>query len=239
METEVKTPETDNTQPEVKATTPSAPAQTTEETQEQINWRKFREAREVERKQKNEAEKRASEKEAEAAALKAALEAIVNRPAPSNNYQTSEETEETEEQRIKRLVAETLEVERKKDQIEREKKDHAEFPQKLASTYKDFDKVCTSDNLDYLEYHYPEVANAFKRLPDGYDKWSDIYHAVKRFVPNTESKKEQAKADKNFSKPQAMSIPGKTQTGDTAPHSLDDKRKKDNWTRMQKVMRGG
>ena len=241
METEVKTPEPDNTQPEVKATVPSAPAQTPpqEETQEQINWRKFREAREIERKQKNEAEKRASEKEAEAAALKAALEAIVNRPAPSNNYQTSEEREETEEQRIKRLVAETLEVERKKDQIEREKKDHAEFPQKLASTYKDFDKVCTSDNLDYLEFHYPEVANAFKRLPDGYDKWSDIYHAVKRFVPNTESKKEQAKADKNFSKPQAMSIAGKTQTGDTAPHNLDDKRKADNWKRMQQVMRGG
>lgn len=239
METEVKTPETDNTQPEVKATTAADASSPPDETQEQINWRKFREAREVERKQKVEAEKRATEKEAEAAALKAALEAIVNRPSPSNNYQTNDESEETEEQRIKRLVAETVAAERKKDQIEREKQDHAEFPQRLTKTYNDFDKVCTSDNLDYLEYHYPEVANAFKRLPDGYEKWSDIYHAVKRFVPNTDSKKEQAKADKNFSKPQAMSIPGKTQVGDTAPQSLDDKRKSDNWNRMQKVMRGG
>ena len=242
METEVKNTETNNTQDEVKAATPLASAPTEsppEESQEQINWRKFREAREIERKQKIEAEKRAAEKEAEAQALKAALEAIVNKPSPSNSHQINEYSEETEEERIKRLVSKSIEEQRKKDQIEKEQKEHAEFPQRLVATFSDFDKVCTSDNLDYLEYHYPEVADAFKSMPDGYDKWSKVYKAVKRFVPNIDSKKEQVKAEKNFNKPQAMSSPGKTQVGDTAPQNLDDKRKADNWARMQKVMRGG
>jgi hypothetical protein len=239
METEVKKTEVDNTQEEVKATTASTTEATPEESQEQINWRKFREAREIERKQKNEAERRATEKEAEAQALRAALEAIVNKPSASNNSQMNEYSEESEDQRIKRLVAETLEVQRVKDQKEKEVREQQEFPARLVSTFSDFDKVCTSDNLDYLEFHYPEVADAFKSMPDGYDKWSKVYRAVKRFVPNTESKKEQAKAEKNFNKPQAMSSPGKTQVGDTAPQNLDDKRKSDNWSRMQKVMRGG
>lgn len=241
METEVKKPEGDVAPVETKAQTPP-PVQTEapqEETQEQINWRKFREAREIDRKQKIEAEKRAAEKEAEAQALKAALEAVINKPSPSNSHQMDDLPEETEEQRIRRLIAEGMASERQKAQIEYEERERKEFPQRLVQTYNDFEKVCTSDNLDYLEYHFPEVADAFKGLPDGFDKWSKIYKAVKRFVPNTDSRKEQSKAEKNLSKPQAMSSPGKTPTGDTAPQYLDDKRKADNWTRMQRVMRGG
>lgn len=240
METEVKKPEVDANPTEVKAEI--SPAQTEapqEETQEQINWRKFREAREIDRKQKIEAEKRAAEKEAEAQALKAALEAVINKPSPSNNHQIDDGMEESEEQRIKRLIAEGIASERKKDQMEKEQREQQEFPQRLVQAYNDFDKVCNSDNLDYLEYHYPEVADAFKHLPDGFDKWSKIYKAVKRFVPNHDSKKEQSKAEKNLNKPQAMSSPGKTPTGDTAPQYLDEKRKADNWSRMQRVMRGG
>ncbi|HAM53715.1 MAG TPA: hypothetical protein DCP92_24610 [Nitrospiraceae bacterium] len=70
-------------------------------------------------------------------------------------------------------------------------------------------------------------------------KWCDIYKAVKRFVPNsTTSSKEQKKAEKNLAKPQAMSTAGMTQTGDQAPQYLDDKRKQDNWKRMQLRMKG-
>lgn len=238
--------ETQGTNIQDKSTKPSAnvesaasPIENTE-TQQQINWKNFRETRELERKQKAEAEKRASEKEAEANALKAAMEALLNKPVPqSNNYQINDQSEETEEQRISRLVAQSMDAERKKDQIARQQREQVEFPQRLQKDLGDFDKVCTSDNLDYLEYHYPEVADAFKDLPDGYDKWSKVYKAVKRFVPNTQSHKEQAKAEKNFMKPQSMAIPGKTQTGDSAPQNLDDTRRAANWARMQKVMRGG
>lgn len=237
---EEKKPEADIKQEENK-TPPPAAAVTTEieETQEQINWRRFREAREIDRKQKIEAERRAAEKEAEAQALKAALEAVVNKPSPANSHQINEISDEPEDQKIRRLVAESLEAERRKNQIEQQKKEQEELPKNLKKAFADFDKVCTVENLDYLEYHYPEISNAFRHMPDNFDKWSSVYQAVKRFLPNPESKKEQSKAEKNLTKPQAMSIPGKTPTGDSAPHSLDEKRKADNWQRMQRVMRGG
>ncbi len=209
-----------------------------QENQEQINWKKFREAREVERKQKEAAEKRASEKEAEALALKAAMEAILNKPAvqQSNNYN---QEEESEDERINKKVEAAIALRDKKSEEERARREQQEFPERLNSNYKDFNQVCNSENLDYLEYHYPEIAAAYKNLPDGYDKWSNLYKAVKKLVPNTDSRKDQNKAEKNFNKPQAMSIPGKTQVGDTAPQQLDDKRRSDNWARMQKVMKGG
>lgn len=237
METENKPAEVENTQVENNPTTNTV-AQSDTETPEQINWKKFREQREIERKQKIEAEKRASEKEAEAAALKAALDAIVSKPSQSNNYQTNEDSEETEEQRIARLVSQSMDAERRKHQVQQEKLAAEELPQKIHENMKDFDQVCTSENIDYLEYHYPEVAKAFQYMPDNLEKWTNVYKAVKRFVPNTDSRKEVNRAEKNFQKPQAMSIPGKTQGGDSAPQYLDDKRKMDNWQRMQRVLRG-
>ncbi len=237
MEIDNKTQEIDNTQVVNKPT--AAPSVVETETQEQINWKKFREAREIERKQKEAAEKRANEKEAEAHALKAAMDAILNKP--SNNHQTmaSQEEDLSEDERIQRKVEIAIADRERKNEESRLKREQSEFPQRLNSTYSDFNQVCNADNLDYLEYHYPEVANAFSKMPDGYDKWATIYKAVKRFVPNPDSKKDQAKAEKNFNKPQAMSIAGKTQVGDTAPRSLDDKRRQDNWNRMQRVMKGG
>lgn len=209
-----------------------------QENEQQINWKKFREARERERKEKIEAEKRASEKEAEVQALKAAMEALVNKPQ-SNSQQIQEYSEETEDQRIARIIDERLGKERQKRQIEDQEREAREFPSKLAKEFPDFDKVCNSESLDYLEYHFPEIAEAYKHMPDGYNKWASVYKAVKRFVPATNAKQNQAIADKNLSKPQSMSIAGKTPTGDSAPQYLDDKRKADNWQRMLKVMRGG
>ncbi len=230
---DIKPAEINTTIPEAKVPETSAPV---EETQEQINWKKFREARAQERKEKIEAEKRAQQKEEEVSALKAAMEALVNKPE-SNSRQISPDSEESEEERIARLVQQSVEKERRKDQEERARREQAEFPQRLTQTYADFDKVCTTENLDYLEYHYPEIAGAFKELPDTYDKWSKVYQAVKRFIPNPDHKKDKDRAEKNMMKPQSMSVSGKTQVGDTAPHSVDDKRKADNWTRMQRVMR--
>ncbi len=205
------------------------------ETQEQINWKKFRETREQERKQAEEAVKNAAKHEAEAQALKAAMDALLNKPAQAS--QSSEEM--TEDQRIQHLVNQAMAEKERKNEEERKQREKAEFPKKLASNFSDFDKVCTTENLDYLEYHYPEVAKPLARLPDDFDKWSDIYKAVKKFVPNLDTKDKTARMDKNLAKPQSMSIPGKTQTGDTAPRSLDDSRRAANWARMQKTIKGG
>jgi len=206
-----------------------------------VNWKKFREAREVERKQRDEAQKRAAEKAAEAEALRIALEAALNkRPANSvDNSRSQYEEEETEDQRIQKKVDAALAIKEKQYEEQRRIREQQEFPQKLNSTYRDFDKVCSSDNLDYLEFHHPEISKAFQHMPDGFDKWATIYQAVKKYVPNSDNKKDQSKAEKNFNKPQAMSVPGATQTGDSPPMRLDDKRRADNWARMQRIMKGG
>jgi hypothetical protein len=213
-----------------------------QENQQETNWKKFREQREIDRREREAAEKRAKEKEAEAQALKAAMEAILNKQTPvqqqsyGNQYSSDEEL--SEDDRIQKKVEAAIAVKEKQYEETRRQKEYQEYPQKLNSEYKDFNQVCSTDNLDYLEYHFPEVANAFKHVPDGYDKWANIYKAVKRFVPNLDSKKEAKKAESNFNKPQSMAVPGATPTGDTAPIMLDDKRRADNWARMQKVMKG-
>lgn len=204
-----------------------------EEDPQQINWKKFRETREIERKQREEAEKRASEKEAEAQALKAAMESLLSKPA------VSQDDPEDEDSRIQKKIDAIMSKREVQMQEQLQRREQQEFPAKLKSAYSDFDHICTTENLDYLEYHYPEVAAGFKHMPDGFDKWANIYKAVKRFIPNADAVKDKGRIEKNASKPQSMSVSGVTQTGDNAPIQLDDKRRADNWQRMQRVMKGG
>jgi len=222
------------TQPKtIPEATPSAQP---EETTEQINWRKFRQVREKERKEKEESDRRASEKEAEAKALKDAMEALLSKPQPA---QSSEDIGETEEQRIDKRIQQALDKERQRHQKELQEREVRELPQKLKSTFNDFDQVCTQENLDYLDYHYPEVARRFRNSPESFETWSDFYKVIKRFVPNHDSKKDQKQMEKNLAKPQSMSLPGATQTGDQAPaKNLDDKRRQENWARMQRTLKG-
>lgn len=239
---EQSTVEPDNKQKVENTATPKeavVPVVEEKETQEQINWKKFREAREVERKQKEAAEKKAAEKEAEATALKAAMDALLSKTPANHHPQQPDEQEISEDDRINRKVQEALEERDRRYQEEKRKIEQQEYPHRLIANFTDFNQICNTENLDYLEFHYPEVAQAFSQMPEGYNKWAAVYKAVKRFVPNPDSKKDSAKADKNFAKPQAISIAGKTQVGDSAPQKLDDKRRMDNWNRMQKVMKGG
>ncbi len=45
---------------------------------------------------------------------------------------------------------------------------------KLLNTVKkdfpDFDHIVNAENLDYIDYHYPEVSRPLQRLNDGYEK---------------------------------------------------------------------
>ena len=204
----------------------------------EINWRKFREQREIERKAKEEAERNAAKSAAEAAALKKAMEALLeNEKRPSQRDDDIDD--DSDDDRIRKEVAKALDLERQKQQIEQAERERKEFPQKLVSVFPDFDQVCNSENLDYLEYHYPEVAAGFKHMPDNFDKWQNIYKSVKRFIPNADSKKDEKRIEKNLNKPQSASLSGMTATGDVAPSKgLDEERRKANWSRMQKVMRG-
>lgn len=220
------------------------------ETAEDPNWRAFREARKKDRADREAAERRAAEKEAEVAALKAAMDAAFtkgNAPSPQayQQYyginQGYDQPEESEEQRIERKVNQLLakkEEQYKKDQFENEMR---EYPNRLKKDFPDFGHVCSQENLDYLDYHYPEVSRPLQRLSEGYDKWSDIYHAVKKFIPNhSTAKKEAAKADVNSVKPRSISSTGPSPTGDKPRESWQEAeaRRAENWARMQRTMKG-
>jgi hypothetical protein len=232
IENLTETPE--KTQPEQAQAEAKAP----EENEQQINWRKFREARDAERKAAEEDRRKYLEKEKEANAMKAAMEAILDKKDPPRSVNQQEGIEETEEQRILRLVDERLAAEKRKNQEEAHQRELQEAFPRAVKTFSDFTQVYTTENCDYLEYHHPELFNSLKQEPDTFEKWTRVYNAIKRYIPNAASKKDQTKADKNMSKPQSMAVPGTTQVGDTAPMMLTEDRKKDNWKRMQQRMKG-
>lgn len=226
--------------------TDAAPTEKKEEPVEDQNFVAFREARKREReKLRQEQEARAAadqrykEKEAEASALKAAMDALL---AKGQQQQTSyfDQSDESEEDRIEKKVQEALAKREAQAQREREQREHHEYPQRLQQNYSDFNQAISPENLDYLEYHYPEVAGPLSRLPDGYQKWQDIYKAVKKFVPNSlTSRKEAQKADNNFGKPKSMSSMGATQNAESLGSArLTDDRKAANWDRMQRALKG-
>lgn len=229
-----------NVQEEVKTNPqesqePNKAVDQVQENEEQINWRKFREQREIDRKQKEEAAKIAEQKAKEVEALKMAMDAILNKPISSQNDPDLSEEDIIEKKVLAALEKRDAELRRQKE-IEESKK----LPQTLKTTFSDFDQVCNQENLDYLEYHYPEVAAGFKYAPDSFDKWANIYKAVKRFIPNPNSQSIDAKIQKNLNKPQSISVPGVSGSGDVAPNLvLNDAQKQQRWIEMQKIMRGG
>lgn len=214
---------------------------------EDPDWNAFREARKRDRAERRAAEERAQQKEAEAAALKAAMEAAFGaRQAPSQQayqqyYGMDQQPEESEEQRLERKLNEMLakkEEQWRREQAEQEAKS---YPQRLMRDFPDFSQVCSQENLDYLDYHYPEISRPLQRLGDGYDKWHDTYHAVKKLIPNHSSaKKEALRAEVNTNKPKSMSSMGQSATGRQAAESWQEieARRAENWQRMQRTMKG-
>lgn len=224
---EAKTAEQNNTQEDKSKQEAESP--------KDINWKAFKAAREAERKQAEEIAKQAKRSQEEAAALKAALDAALNKSVPVQGY--SEEQEESEESLIEKKVAQALAKKEAEWRKNREEEELKALPQRIAKDFKDFDDVCSADNLDYLDYHYPEISHALDKLPQSYEKWASIYRTVKKLIPNVDAKKEAAKAEKNLQKPQSSSSPAASHSGDGAsPFRLDEKRKEENWRRMQRVI---
>ncbi len=218
----------------------SNPTQTVPEVQEDVqerNWRLVREQSKLEKQHREEAEKLAREKEKEVAAMKLALDTLLSKPSSNTNNQNDPEMDE-EDLKLQRRVDEALAKRDREYEQRRAQREQEEMPRKLNETHNDFDSVCSDENVDYLKYHHPEIAKAFMHMPDSFDKWSSIYKAIKKLVPNS-SETDKKKIAQNLNKPQSMAVSGITGSGDSAPHQLDDKRRSDNWARMQRVMRGG
>ena len=205
--------------------------QTEPENPLQVNWKNFRESRAKERQEKLEFERRAQESERQAAALRAVVESMSNKTIQNDG-------EETEDQRLEKKIAKALEVQRKVFEEELREKEERELPQKLRTIYPDFEQVCSQENIDYMDFHYPEISQALEEMPNGFKKYSAIYKAAKRFLPNKDHKAQAAKAEQNLMKPQSASRAGSAAPVEDTKRFLDDKRRSANWQRMQSVMRG-
>ena len=224
---------------EVKVAEPIVNAQ--EETPQDINWKNFREQRAAERKQADDARKEAEASKKQAEALKAAMEALLSKNQPVHNNQADYGADnETEEQRIEKLIEAKWEKKQREQEQKALEREQAEIPLKMKQIHVDFDDVCSQENIDYLEHHHPEIYRAFKAAPDSLQKYGDAYKVIKKLIPNYNSKQDSNKAEKNFGKPQSMSSPGVTQTGDHAPgRILDEKQKAANHARMMRFIKGG
>ncbi len=238
-------PQTEVIQEKVEPPTQDNVVQTTENTEaqpENPNWKAYREQMKKTREEKRLAEKRAEEKEAEAAALRAAMEAAFSKQQTQNTqaYYQNDYQDETEEQRIEKKVNAALAAREAAIEMERREKEQREYPQRLNQTYPDFEKIVTDENFDYLEYHYPEIVRPLKRLGEGFETWSDVYHAIKKFVPNAmTAKKEAQRAEINQNKPKSMSSSTMTPSGENISSSrLTAERRAANWERMQKSLKG-
>lgn len=208
---------------------------------EDPNWKAFREARKADRAQREAAEAKAREKEAEVAALKAAMEAAFAKQTPmAQQIYNAEQEEETEDERIEKKVQAAIAQREAQYEQQRQQREMQEYPKKLQQTFPDFSQTVSQENLDYLDFHYPEVSRPLQRLGDGFDKWADIYRAVKKFVPNnTTAKKEAAKAEANYNKPKSISSAGITQPGEVMTSArLTEEKRAANWARMQSVLKG-
>lgn len=194
----------------------------------QENWRKYREEQARLRKEASESAERERKAKEQAEALKAALEAMTNKPAAeSYGYE-----EESEEDRIRKAVQKHLREVEEKRRKEEEQRHVQELPKKLKQAIPDFDKVCTEENIDYFEYHYPHLAIAYRHMPESYDKWSAVYQAIKQHVPYANKESDQKRIQQNQMKPQGH-VPNVT---DTSPQAntfvLTEERKRENYLRM-------
>lgn len=227
-----------NSEPDNKQDEKIAPAQTPEAAKESpvdINWKNFREQREQERKAREAAEKTAAEERSKAEAMKAAMEALLNKP----QKHMEQDAEETEEDRITRRVDAILHQREQAAKAERDRQEQQDMPSRLQNQFPDFHQVIHSQNLDYLEYHYPEIAEPFRHMPDNISKWQALYKAVKRFVPNLDSSRDAKKAESNMNKPQGGPNTITNSGSSSGPAiRLDEQRRAQNWERMQKVLKG-
>ena len=214
--------EHDNTNAEVTQLNPSKNEDgDNQPSQEEINWKIFREKRQQEKDQLAKAQK-------EAEILKNAISELVEKQ-PVNSQTIEEDSFEKEEaDRIKRLVDNAI--------IQKEQE---LFPQKLRQAFPDFDSICTAENMHYLEFHEPEFSKAIGYMPDNFEKWSAVYAAVRKKIPSGSIKKDKERIEGNLSKPQSASSPGVAQPGGQGSLSyISRDRKEENWKRMQRILRG-
>jgi len=118
-----------------------------------------------------------------------------------DDWTTREQAEKLAERKFKKLYQEQREKEDKK-RHEAEKKNMLEaLPKRLNKELPDFDSVVTKDNVEYLKANKPHIASSLAANTDPYQQALSVYDAVKAFCPSVGVQDEQARMDKNATRP--------------------------------------
>lgn len=229
------------------------PSESEEElTPEQINWRKFREQRAREREEaKQQAAQAEQERQAREALQRFISENLAKQGAqvqltpaqqeqiiadlPDDEIPTGGEIKGYIQRQIERGVQEALQ--RTKSEQERQK-----LPTQVRSQLKDFDEVCSQENIDYLQYKAPYLAESLSarlKNPENvrFEDLAALYDAVLQVVPSASEKKTPAQVQ-DPQKPRSLSHPIANASRDIAPRSLSAKQREEEYQRMVALAKG-
>jgi len=210
---------------------PDAPPKNEEQSQEEltpeeINWRKFRQKRNEDRKNAEEAHKTAEvaqnqskQKDEQIAALTTAIDNMLESKGKQSMTQSEQDKMISDlvdediptggevkgflKKFVPELIKDVLNKNKEEERQRQSDRERKEMPNNLQKRHTDFKEIVHQENLDYLDYHYPDIAGALAHLPEGVEKWSSIYNTVKKLVPNV-GKGDARRLDQNSQKPQAM-----------------------------------
>lgn len=225
----------------------------TEEDPEQINWRKFREERERERRERAEEQQALERKRQEAAALKEVVDTLMSKQDhPMTQQQqeqmiadlidedipTGRDIKQFVDSKLPDIINRILDSREKSAAEERQKKELESMPTKLRQAHTDFDKVVTQENLDYLDYHHPEIAKALSYMPNGFEKWSSVYSTVRKLVPSSGAS-DLRRMESNAMKPQAASAVASPPSAEMGyGRSLTEAERMENYKKLKALARG-
>ena len=225
-----------------------------EMTPEEINWKVVREKTKEDRIARDKEKEQSLQKDDQIEALTLAIQNMFEaKDAPDltkkqqdqiiadlvdEDIPTGGEVKNFLKKYVPDLIKEALTQNAEKNRIEQVARDKEEMPEKLKEMHKDFDDVVQKDNLQYLDYHFPEVSGVLNILPEGLDKWSRVYKMIKKLVPNT-GRGDLRRLEKNANKPQnvaAATAPPSNEQG--YGRTLSEGEKKENYKRLIELSRG-
>ena len=266
VETEKDTSQTSEQQ-EGSSQTPDSSSEATEQTaagsesgseptEEEKNWKAFRDGRDSDRKAKEAAEQKASERQEQIDSMALAMAQMQAGQSPTNPPISQQVTEEllgqlqTDDiptggeimQYFQKMLPEALEKHAAKSEEKRAKdraeEDAKQMPAKIRAANRDFDEIVTKENLDYLDYHHPLIAKGLERQGHTLEKWNDVYAAVKKYVPQME-KRDVARMDHNANKPQHVSQANAGVSAESGmTRRLSESEKAANYKRLVALARG-
>ena len=118
-----------------------------------------------------------------------------------DDWTTREHVEKLAERQAKAMYQRMRgEDEQKRVESER-KRQLEELPKKLNKEFPDFESVVTKDNVEYLKANKPHIAVSLAANKDPYLQALAAYDAIKAFCPNVDVRDEQARMEKNASRP--------------------------------------